>query len=245
LPQGQKRKQNSRGGIYASRRKSADSRTRPEAAPSDFLRRDTRPRVSAGIPEGCPYGTNPHRCATQIGAQPSNSRIYLPPGGRGTAKRWMRNGVHLLTAQSRNRCSVQVIRVLGSRLGVGHCANFNCRIPHQSASADSFPPGEAKRDIPGGMPLRQEPTLPQPPIDARSMISGIYLPPGEANFFLPLGGKSDICAFAGAKAQGGINTSPTEEVYIMQNSSSWDRMGHSPGNCVRIAHVLFFPAAVY
>ena len=48
-----------RAGPWSRRRESPDFRTRPQAVLPDFPRRDTRPRVSAGIPGGMPLRPEP------------------------------------------------------------------------------------------------------------------------------------------------------------------------------------------
>ena len=48
-----------RAGPWSRRRESPDFRTRPQAALPDFPRRDTRPRVSGGIPGGMPLRHGP------------------------------------------------------------------------------------------------------------------------------------------------------------------------------------------
>ena len=81
--------------------------------------------------------------------------LYLPPGGRGTAQRWMRNGVHFRTAQS-----------------------FNRRTAFDFPRRDTRP--RVSAGIPGGMPLRHRPALPHNPKSAHNLrIPGFTFPRGE------------------------------------------------------------------
>ena len=127
--------------------------------------------MSAGIPGGCPYGTNPH-CRINLNRRTNHDFRNLPsPGGKGDRE-----------AVDEERRAPSDCTVPKSALSPGHpCPRLTPRsgtlcelqLPRSSSvsSADSFPPGEAKRDtcprvsagIPGGMPLRPGPTLPHKP----------------------------------------------------------------------------------